>query len=492
MDENPLKKPFDLTAFRRPQPKGPSAEELAEALGPFAPPADYNFGDEFAPEVPRPIPRKNWRGSNASRRRSKPLILIVLGIAFAAFRMLPSIENLGHYILPLWYLHWVGGLLLVSGIGQLIRNQFAVDDFQYIRDGIPIVGRVIHLQRGEIPQFAEGLMVGTICTIQALIEYTNPQRQEREFVYVQTESFPLPKADRYESGLEVGDTVTLVGLPGDFATNLRLYAWTGLSPEQDWPKLDGKPLRGMTPLKALLIAKSVLLGLWLLVGLLHVFLNGPEDGPWLWPITILISGVVLGVVFFVWLFHVKKWASPIPGAAPANLIRSIFTGMVVGMMLGTFAVFLLNSLFDRSPPVLRSVEITQHWQTTHNFIIRTYSVELRPIGGGPTVKRGIAYTELEHLQYARSRYGVELVKPGWLGLEWVAGIRPVQWHQASVPPREAEQDQIIQFASAHDGNVYAMIPYLRIDEKSVERLPPDILPLAIQEVVRENQMQVVK
>ena len=492
MDDNPLKTPFNSEAFRRPQPRGPSAEELAEALGPFSPPDDFDFGDEFAAEVPRPIPRQNWRGSYASRRRSQPLILIVLGIAFAVFRMLPSIENLGHYILPLWYLHWIGALLFVFGIGRLIRNQFAKDDFKYIRDGIPVVGRVIHQQRGEIPQFVEGSMVGTICTIQALIEYINPQRGVREFRYFQTESFPLPKADRYESGLVVGDYVTLVGLPGDFATNLRLYAWTGLSPDQDWPKFDGKPLRGMTPLKALLITKSVLLVLGLFVGLLHVFLNGPEDGPWLWPITILISGVVSGAVFFVWIFHVKRWSSPIPGAAPANLFRSIFTGMVTGLMFGVFAVFLLNSLFDRSQPVLRSIEITQHWQTTHNFLIRTYSVELRPIGGGPTVKRGIAYTDLEYLQYARSRYGVELVKPGWLGLEWVAGIRPVQWHQASVPPREAEQDQIIKFSSVHDGKVYALIPYLRIDENSVERVPPDLLPLAIQEMAQENQLQVVK
>ncbi len=51
MDENPLKTPFNSEAFRRPQLRGPSAEELAEALGPFSPPDDYDFMIEFDPDV---------------------------------------------------------------------------------------------------------------------------------------------------------------------------------------------------------------------------------------------------------------------------------------------------------------------------------------------------------------------------------------------------------------------------------------------------------
>ncbi len=75
MDQNPLQKPFDLAAFRQPaaQPQGATPEQLAEALGPFSPPEDDDFGDEFEPAMPRPISRENRRGSYASRRRSQPL-----------------------------------------------------------------------------------------------------------------------------------------------------------------------------------------------------------------------------------------------------------------------------------------------------------------------------------------------------------------------------------------------------------------------------------
>ncbi len=499
MDENPLKKPFDLTAFRRPQPRGPSPEELAEALGPFSPPDDYDFGEEFEPGVPRPIPRQNWRGSYASRRRSQPMILIVLGIALAVFRMLPSIQNLGYYILPLWYLHWVGALFFIGGIGQLIRNLCAWDDFKYIRDGIPVAGRVIHQQRGEIPQFLNGTMIGTICTIQALVEYINPQRQEREFVDVQTDTFPLAKADRYESGLEVGDTVTLVGLPGDFATNLRLYAWTGLDPEQDWPKFDGKPLRGMTPLKALLITKSVLLGLWLVVGLLHMILYFPEDWSWKWGGGFGAAGVLLVFVGLGWVAVRQENAKQIATVAPTNRKEMIFGGIglsFVGILGGLFAMCLVNSLLDRNPPVPRSVEIVNSWETTHNFLLRHYEVELRPLRGGADFKKGISITNLTQLQEVGSRYGVELVRPGWLGLHWVEGIRSVEWRLASEPPTEAEKSRIIRFKNLQTGEVFALVPYIRVNEKANEKLsvppPPELVPLAAQDLAQQSQMEVVK
>ncbi len=497
MEENPLKKPFDLAAFRQPasQPQGPSAEQLAEALGPFSPPDDYDLGDEFDPAVPRPISRQNRRGSYASRRRSQPLILIVLGIAFVVFRMLPSIENLGHYILPLWYLHWVGLLFFIGGIGAMIRNLFAWDDFRYIRDGLPIIGRVIHLHQAVIPQFYNGAEIACHGSFRALVEFINPQREQREFQFFETTTFPASKAPRYESGLEIGDYVTLVSLPGDFASNLRLYPWTGLSPAEDWPKFDGKPLRGMTPLKALLLTKSVLLGLWLFVALLHLILYFPDDWSWKWGGIFMGLGMLVTMGILGWLAVRHQKSQQRPAATPTSVKEMIWGAIAIafiGVVSGLFMMGLVNSLCDRSLPEPRSVEIVNSWETTHNFLIRHYEVELRPLRGGADFKRGISISNLSQLQWAGSKYGVELVRPGWLGLHWVEGIRPVEWQLAHDPPTEAEQTQVVRFKSLKDGQVFALIPYIQVNEKLTVPPPPELVPLAIQDLAQQSQMQVEK
>ncbi|RLS57948.1 MAG: hypothetical protein DWH91_03430 [Planctomycetota bacterium] len=497
MDQSPVQKPFDLAAFRQPvaQPQGATPEQLAEALGPFAPPEDYDFGDEFDPEVPRPLPRPNRRGSYASRRRSQPLILIVLGIAFVVFRMLPSIEDLGHYILPLWYLHWGGLLFFIGGIGALIRNLLTWDDFQYIRDGIPAIGRVIHLRQAVVPQFHNGVQVASHGSFRALVEYTNPQREQRAFAFFETTTFPESKAPRYESGLEIGDYVTLVSLPGDFATNLRLYAWTGLNPNDDWPKFDGKPLRGMTPLKALLLTKSVLLGLWLFVGFLHLFLYFPEEWNWKWGGIYSLAGVLIafGVVTLFALRNPKT--EPVSLANPPQLRHKILGGFVVGvvgLLGGLFMMSLLNSLCDRSLPVLRSVEIVNSWETTHNFLIRHYEVELRPLRGGADFKKGISVSNLFQLQAAGSRYGVELVRPGWLRLHWVEGIRPVEWQLASNPPTDVEKARIVRFKSIQTSEVYPLMPCIHVNKDLTVPPPPDLVALAAHDLAQQSQMQVEK
>ena len=43
--------------------------DIAERLGPFTPPADFDHGEEFADEPPRVVPKRLWKGSYPQRRR---------------------------------------------------------------------------------------------------------------------------------------------------------------------------------------------------------------------------------------------------------------------------------------------------------------------------------------------------------------------------------------------------------------------------------------
>jgi hypothetical protein len=488
-DPRPPQNPFDLSAFRKPQ-RGPTPEQLADALGPFSPPEEFQFESEFDPPVPRPIPKSAKRGSNASRRRATPLILVVLGIGFFVFRMLPSIENLGWYFLPLWYLDWVGLGLFVLGIGCMIRNAFALDDFRYIRDGIPVVGRVIHLNKADHTQFIDGVPTTEMSAYHAFVEYTNPQRDEREFVVFSTAAFPTKQSDRYDSGIETGDYVTLVSLPGDFATQVRLYAWSGLCPENDFPTCDGSPLKGVSPLKAILFAKSVFLGLWLFVGLLHVIQYFPEeDGNWGWVAFFAATGLILGAFGGV-VAAGRGNRTLAAGAKPTHPWVAGPLGAFFGTLFGLFAFGLMNSLFDRGPASLRSVEVVQHWETTHSGIFRTYEVERRLLAGGRTEKKGISARDLVRLH--QHRFAVEVHRPGLFGLSWVEGIRPVDWRPAHEPPTPEEVNRIVKFQGADAREPpWHMIPYVPLDKKQELPPPPDLLPLVSQEFAQQRQLQII-
>lgn len=484
-------KPFDFPAAPQPTApaRGSTPEQLADELGPFSPPENYPFEPEFDLPAPRPIPSSAKRGSNASRRRATPLILVVLGIGFFVFRMLPSIENLGWYILPLWYLDWVGLGLFVLGLGAMIRNAFAIDDFRYIRDGIPVVGRIIHLNKADLTQIINGVQTTGSSAFHALVEFINPQRGKREFLFFSTAAFPTNQSDRYDPGFDKGDYVTLVGLPGEFTSQVRLYAWTGLCLDNDYPTCDGRPLKGMSPLKAIMIAKTVFLCLWLFVGFLHLVLYFPEDWSWKWGTIFGVSGLVLGTIACIY-FVGKSNRSLSPGATPTSPLVSGVLGAFFGTLFGLFIMGLVNSLFDRGPATFQSVEVVQYWETTHNGIFRTYEIERRHIQGGMTDKTGISASNLRELGQWRTHYGVEVHRPGLFGLRWVDGIRPVSWRKASDPPTPDEADRIVKFRSADGERTLALVPYIAIGKRELPA-PPELIPFVNQEVAQQEKLQVV-
>ena len=415
----------------------------------------------------------------------------MLGIGFFVFRMLPSIENLGWYILPLWYLDWIGLGLFVIGIGYMIRNAFALDDFRYIRDGIPIIGRVIHLNKADLTQLVNGVQTTGTSAYHALVEYTNPQRDEREFLFFSTAVFPTKQSDRYDPGIETGDYVTLVSLPGDFATQVRLYAWSGLCPENDFPTCDGRSLKGVSPLKAILIAKSVFLGLWLFVGLLHLFLYFPEEMNWKWGLIFGGGGLVLGSVACIALVALSN-RSLAQGATPTRPLTAGLLGAFFGGLFGLFTMGLVNSLLDRGQATFHSIEVVQYWETTHNGIFRTYEIERRSLAGGMTDKQGISARDLQALGYWGTKYGVEVHRPGFFGLGWVDGIRPVAWRPAQEPPAPDEVNRIVKFQGADEKQPpLLMIPYIALGKKRELPPPADLLPLVSQEIAQQLQLKVV-
>src|SRR5260221_3592026 len=61
-----------------------------------------------------------------------------------------------------------------------------------------------------------------------------------------------------------------------------------------------------------------------------------------------------------------------------------FGGALLGGGTALCWCFTINALFDRSPPQLRPVQITEMIVTTHNFIFREYSMKYKLAGNPET------------------------------------------------------------------------------------------------------------
>ena len=81
------------------------------------------------------------------------------------------------------------------------------------------------------------------------------------------ETFPLKNAAVINSGVEAGDYVTLVYLPGTLAASLQLYGWLGLNPDLELIQKNGRPLnpRSTKTAMAVVFVMTALAGrCWLL------------------------------------------------------------------------------------------------------------------------------------------------------------------------------------------------------------------------------------
>jgi hypothetical protein len=446
------------------------------ALGPFAPPADFDHGVEFEGDTPRPIPGWLRKGSFGKRRQGVVLTLAMLGVGCVIFEPLPIVESMSHYFLPLAYLGWIGlGLLALSAIVWL-KNRFSMERLAYVRDGIPFVGRVLSVDRPvtqtiipETKQLVERFQFA------AKIEYDDPETRARQ----ETVQFPEDQWDakaigEYDPGVEPGEYVTLVALPGRIAETTKLYGFLGLDPDRDFITRNGKPLSGMSPFTAVIIAFAVFGGLWLLItGLYVIFSCFPEEFAWQPGLVFLGLGAVAGIVCMrALLRRERKQSQPTKG----ETFWGFFGGAVLGLMGGAVSMAIVNAVFDRSPSVYRPVRIDNYWETTHKGIFRTYEVEYTLFGSVKSEKHHAAYDDLARLQGAQHA-AVEVHK-GALGMEWIKAIHPFGWEFLSDPPTADELQQAVTFeAPGKDGappTVIQMLPRLYLDETKTVPAPAEL------------------
>lgn len=449
----------------------------AQQLPPFTTPAGFDHGPEFEPPSPRPIPGWLRKGSFGRRRWGVVLTLIMLGVGCIAFAPLPIVERMAFHVLPLAYLNYIGvGLLAIAAIVWL-RQRFSMERLNYVRDGIPIVGRVlaidVPIQQTVNPETKQ--LIERFCYA-VKVDYEHPQTLQREeAVLTSEEQWEKSKLSEYDPGVEPGDYVTLVALPGQISESLKLYGFLGLDPERDFITRKGRALAGLSPYTAVIITMAVFIGLWLLItGLYVVLACMPQEFAWKPGVIFLGVGMLLGSLGLRALVRLDQTKSQMPhkGGFGALLI-----GTIPGLIFGGITMGLVNAFFDRSPATYRPVHIDNYWQTTHNFLFRTYEVEYTPLGAPKSEKHDAGMRDLAKLTEAE--HGALEVHEGALGMKWISGIHPFRWAPLPAELSPAERQIAVTFEAPLGGEgapvTLNMAPVLVIDETTTVPAPRELV-----------------
>ncbi|HVJ84778.1 MAG TPA: hypothetical protein VM452_03990 [Caulifigura sp.] len=489
MDQSPTPPPGDAGKPLVNQAGQLDFEALAQRQGLFNPPAGFDHGPEFEPAKPRPVPGRLRRGSYGSRRWSTVLTLLVLGIGCVIFKPIPFIERLSWHVLPLGYLHWIGYGLIALAVIKAISNRFSRDRYRYVVEGDPIVGRALGIfapvSTTVDPQTN---VVSESFRYLAVVEYVDPETQKIERIGTLTEEeWNNNKQVDYDAGVDAGEYVTLVKLPGQGTDSVRLYGFLGLDPDRDFVTKDGRPLTGVSPYTAVLISTVVLLALWFLILAIYVFTYcEPREEPDLATgLTFLGGGALAGFIVAAWLTLARQRKHP--GSKIAGLTLAAFFGGVFGLLAGFVSLGAINAAFDHTQPTYEPIRITQHWNTTHNLVFRTYEIEYAPLGGGKSEKHGTSVDDLEKL--GNSTLGALEIRQGALGLDWIAGVHPVGWHRIEGEPtaEEVATGILVEGPDVGGARTGKMAPHLivaRDDETgdTTAPCPPDLAEAAITDM----------
>lgn len=403
-----------------------SYEDIARELGPFDPPRDYDHGPEFEAVVPRPIPKRLKEGSYMSRRRATVRTLFVLGVGCFAFAPMPFVETISYYILPLGYLNWVGAVLILFGVGVFLKNLVSSGLFAYVQKGQPIVGRIL------VPAFQDaGTTEAPAFKLAAGVEYRHPDNNAQMFATCLTEDqWGAGNAEKFTQDFEPGEYVTLVALPESVESTLKLYGYLGLDPDREYILRNGRPLKGVSPSTAVLIALAILASLGIVLMGLHVALYSIPSGgePWKF-IAAAAGGLVVALVLW-FAARLRKKAptdgEPATSTKPSTSLGPIISGFL-GALAGLFGLCMLNAGFDSSRAVYEPIEVINFWEITHNGIFRTYEIEYRSAAGGIT-KYHATYEDIVRLSGpGNDRLAVLDNGAGAFGLPWTRGTYPIVW-----------------------------------------------------------------
>lgn len=435
----------------------------ARDIGPFHPPANYQFEEELRAPIPRPIPSALRHGLYERYNVKSALIPFVTGINVMIFSALPWMQEQAQTFPTLGWIKWIAIGLVAVGIFRYLRNSQSKVAYPFVQSGTPIVARIlslwvqpISLNKGQPNQFQ----------YRATIEYLDPKSGELQTRHVPSLVISSSDHSRVQCTYRVGQYATALHVPGSTEKNIMLYGLLGL--RNDLGIIDPNP-----PIYfryAFLTTLNV--GLFLLaisISLIGRFGYMPVDNVFFG--LFLPSGIIgllLSITLLIWLAkdlkkqHVdtdrKNEEALTNGSAIELTVSSIdpklngilnrllpAAGIILGTMTVSAAVLYgilayVNATMDTSPATQRYVGIVDFLENRDGAAIRSHGIIYQ--FPGERTKRFFLTSKARMEEFREGAdVAIAKVKRGWLGAAWVSDLLPMpMWNErTSGPSTEMEE-----------------------------------------------------
>lgn len=416
---------------------------------------------ELQGPTPRPLPVSIHEGPVFRRQKLVRVVLALAGVVCLALSPVPFIQSLSLYILPLGYLAWIGGGLLLISAFQFMFS--SVGDWKYIRDGQAGQAVVTELKlacsakvNGQPTQHAYF----------AALETLHPDTRQKVPFFAKSRDISTDRRSKVQPRFRVGDTVTIVWLPNQFESTARVYDFLELTPESALV-YENQDKPASQRLFEIIAGTAAISGLFfVLFWNVYAFgrfvpFNVGMTADHLWPG--LLGAVVLGggTVLGLWWNERKQQAAAAKRAArdPRPIDEEPYTAVMTSSGLSSWVLriilvagslllggltaqvwaYSVNALLDTSQPVPTPVVIKDMVMTTHSFLFREYTIEYEFAGQKDEYK---LLSTPAHMATFRSAQAFAMVRKGYLGWEWVSDLVPAQAvPQATHPvqPRAPQQ-----------------------------------------------------
>jgi hypothetical protein len=425
-------------------------------LGPFAPPAGFEFPPELQGLAPRRAPRSIQAGSHASGWRKGLLFAAQASVICMIASRLDFVQYWSYFIPPLAGLFWIGAAGLAATLIAWIWQKMAPSRLEYIIKGQPVAVRVLDVQIVAEQQAASNMTINGV-PVQAVIVYKMaavfdfPHPELGKMVRGAAFSEPIqPGSDktfsRYQCALKPGDYATAVYLPEEGLSSLTLYGCLGLNPNIHFALKDGKPLHPVN------VAALILYGM---VGLV-AFLGGivfliqflgslspvePNEG--------LIAGIFFAAfagfsVLAALLIYAAKGKNAVEGKTAGRLKSACGMGALTGFFLALFVAMpgalLLNAWWGHQESKFRLVKIEHFWQQTWSGIISNYEIKYHYLPGSNT--QSLSSTPKQMAPLTPGKLALLEIRPGAFAGPWVKDIIPLEAEGEALPESTKENLKI--------------------------------------------------